>query len=507
MRNLAVLLVLLGVVQVPGVAAEPPPNRGKNLPELMARYTPPPLIPGRALDADITFDRIDVVIEQVMGRGQSPYISIARSGSYLYKLDTVKLGGKERAGANIVHRLPESRMKDLQRLLEETKWLTAAGHEGPALHTDAATMTIALTRQGKLTTVVLEGQRPAPYDALQRFFDDLDWQEDLFYRLTRLPEEAASANYELQVSVESALGRPGRAGLHHVIQFDRFYEFFKGKLDRWYVGNTQELQVAVDLTVLLEKVEQADAVSRLRFDRDLNLRSNVARALPILYGDKAIPFLVDMIESTAEARIALIRLGDVAVPTIASIIEPDEGREFSRAVALIRAYIDNWKTLPGPIDVRVIGALQANMQLENVRDRMSYHKELLKLAGVPEPKPLTSLETIESFLKHLRSGNRKELNKLKSNVGSIEKWIALGESFEPSVELALETLLIDKFSGFAMTKPFKNKAGNDVHLVVFLNALRGTDWRVSAALEEAAQKTSQKDQFLKSNPGAKEARP
>ena len=120
---------------------------------------------------------------------------------------------------------------------------------------------------------------------------------------------------------------------------------------------------------------------------------------------------------------------------------------------------------------------------------------------------MTALETAQNFLKHLQSADEAELQKLKDNVGSTEKWLTLRESFAPSSKLVLDKLFIDNTSGLVVTQPFKDKAGEEIHLVVFMNLVRRTDWRVGPALQEPAQRNLFKDRFLQSNPGAQETRP
>jgi hypothetical protein len=480
-----------------------------DLPGLMAKHKPPYAGHGQPTDPAITFDRVDVIIEGgIFGPRQTPYLSIGRNGSYFYKTHTLQFpDGKNQVGANFVGRLRAKRITELQRLLKATDWLAAAGGEGPARHTDANDMVVALTRDGKIKTVIFQGGRPAPYADLQKFFYDLVWQEHMYYRLTRLPDDRKMALYEFHNAIESALGRSGRGKPEHYVDFDRYHELFAQTLERWYSGQTDELRAAIDLMVLLERKEHAEEIARLRNDRESNVRTTVARSLPALSGEKAIPWLVEMVKSTEEARIALIRLGQPAVPAIVEIIEKDESRESAPSVMLIRAYLDHWKELPQPIDAGVIDAVKANMELEIRRNDLQYQREFLKLAGEAERKPATLRETAELFFKHLKAGDEKTLSKIKDNVGSIEEWFKLRESFAPETELKIETLLIDKFHAFLQTRPFKDKSGNEIHIVVFINQVRGIDWRVGPALSESANRMSFKDQFLKNHAKAKPAEP
>ncbi len=511
-------LVLIGILSVgisPSILAEPKsaPKLDEtrqitraDLPALMATHKPPYARPGQPVEPAITFDRVDVIIEGgIFGPRQTPYLSIGRNASYFYKTHTLQLpDGKNQIGARFVGRLPAKRITELQRLLKATDWLAAAGGEGPVRHTDANDMVVALTRDGMTKTVIFRGNRPAPYAVLQKFFYDLVWQEHMYYRLTRFPDGRKMALYDFHCAIKSALGRPGRAKPTHFVDFDRYHELFAYTLERWASSQTGELCAAIDLMVLLERKEHAEEIARLRNDRDHNLRETVALALPALYGEKAVPWLVEMIKSTGEARIGLIRLGEPAVP---AIIEKDESRRFAPSVMLIRAYIDHWKELPQPIDAGVIEAVKANVELEIRRNDLQYQRKFLKLAGEAEPKPATLRETAELFFKHLKAGNEKALGRIKDNVGSIEEWLKLRESFDPATELKIETLLIGKNEAFLQTRPFTDKSGSRIHMVVFINLVRGTDWRVGPALSESAQRTVHNDLFRESYPDAKEARP
>lgn len=483
------------------------PIRRTDLPGLMAKHKPP-FVHEVPADPAITFDRVDVIIEPGFpGRGESAFLSVGREGSYFYKVHSAPgPGGRDAVGASLVERLPADRLTELERILESTDWLTAKGGEGAARHTDAAMMTFAVTRAGKTRIVLMQGMRPAPYDALQKFFFDLAWQEDIYHRLTALPVESRDALRDLHTAIEDSLGLRGRAAPAHHVDYARFEGLFLRWLENWDTSSTDELRATIDLMVLLERSEHAGKIARLRNDRDSALRSTVARALPSLAKEKAILWLVDMLRATAEARIQLIRLGDPAVPVVAKLIAGDETRDGPQSIALIRACVDNWQTLPQPIDERIVQAVLANMQLEARRNDLQYQREFLKLAGVAEPKPATIRETAESFLKHLKAGDEAALLKLKDNVGSLEKWLALRDSLDPQAAIEVETLLVDGSSAFLQTKSLKNKNGEEVHLVVYLNLLRGTDWRVGPALEEPAERTLYKQRFMESYPAAAEDR-
>ena len=189
MRRLATLFAFLSVGCSISMATDAP--KTVDLPALMVLHKPPYVHTEIPPDPAITFERVDVIIERGFpGPSPTPYLSIGRDGSYFYKIDKLDLpAGQSRPGVRLVDRLTPQRMTELQRILEATKWLTAPGGEGRATHTDADTMTLAVTRDGKTHTISMEGNRPAPYTAVQKFFYDLALQEYFYYRLTRLPDE------------------------------------------------------------------------------------------------------------------------------------------------------------------------------------------------------------------------------------------------------------------------------------------------------------------------------
>ncbi len=138
MRQLTTLLVILTVGCLESVATDAfqkpkasETQRGDSvdLSVLMLKYKPPYGRPDIPADPAITFERVDVLIERGFpGPAQVPYLSIGRNGSYLYRIEMLELpDGQSRPGTSQVARLPSQRLTELQRLLEATKWLTAAG--------------------------------------------------------------------------------------------------------------------------------------------------------------------------------------------------------------------------------------------------------------------------------------------------------------------------------------------------------------------------------------------
>lgn len=352
----------------------------EDLTALMARHKPPYVRPIDPPDPAITFERVDVLIEPGFWNTQAPYLSIARDGSYAYILEATERAGKPVPGASLVERMPQKRLAQLQQLLVATQWLEAPGGEGPAVHTDADRMSIAVTQEAKTRTVILNGARPAPFAALQTFICDLAFQEHLYYRLTYVEEERRSALRDLHGQIESALALPGRMPLNRDINFERYCDLFAGTLEEWHRSETDELIAAVDLMLLLKRDALAPAVGRLRYDRDLHLRTAVARALPALMQREAIPLLAEMIVSTEQAGRSLMQLGEEAVPTIVAIIKPGVTARDLRSVKLVRAYLDHWEEVPLPIDQRIVDATRQVVDNRTDGSWGDYYREFLSKA-------------------------------------------------------------------------------------------------------------------------------
>ena len=107
-------------------------------------------------------------------------------------------------------RNPGRMVAELERLLENTDWLTAPGGEGPAMHTDAGEITITVERKGESRTITCHGRREEPYRSLMWFFEGLAYQENLLYKLGWLPvRERRDACREIRSWVEALAGQSG----------------------------------------------------------------------------------------------------------------------------------------------------------------------------------------------------------------------------------------------------------------------------------------------------------
>ena len=111
-------------------------------------------------------------------------------------------------------------------------------------------------------------------------------------------------------------------------------------------------------------------------------------AVSRLGGEKAVPVLRKLVRSTGqEASWELIKLGPVAVPTIAEVIREGVGEEDMSYEWLIRAYIDHWKDVPKPLDAKIVEAVRTSVAVPKVKaHRTEYHKQFLKLVAESDKK-------------------------------------------------------------------------------------------------------------------------
>ena len=119
--------------------------------------------------AGVEFEKMSVVIKAPLAPEPPQHIEISSDGTCLYRIEErPKRGEQERwPGARLLHNVDAKRMEELQGLLENAKWLTAPGGEGPALHTDADEWTLTLLRNGRTRTITCHGSRPEPYTSLK----------------------------------------------------------------------------------------------------------------------------------------------------------------------------------------------------------------------------------------------------------------------------------------------------------------------------------------------------
>jgi RNA polymerase sigma factor (sigma-70 family) len=317
--------------------------------------------------------------------------------------------------AYLGHKLDTQRVQRLQDLLKKTKWLTAPGYEGRATHLHPTKYTLTIQRQGKRRTIILDGDKGEPYKSLITFFRGIAHQENLLYRLERLPaREKYAACREIEQYILAEQGKPyGKPTVP--IDLRRFEPTFERYVRNPFTYSREELVPALRLLGYLRSASEREYIAALANDRDFTVREAVAEALGALGGPESVAVLRRMVRSTPEAAWQLIRLGPVAVPAIVELIEsgknPFNEREpyFLDYQKVIRAYIDHWDKVPQPIDPRVLAAVRKSMAVPNIKTYgTQYHKKLLELAARPAPPPAPPAHAKLPRARDLRMDFREE---------------------------------------------------------------------------------------------------
>ncbi len=348
--------------------------------------------PHRDTNVDIGFDMVSFDIEASRGGvwSQVEHIRVSADGLCEYRIDELPARGDapRRPSARLVHNLDKKRLQQLQELLQKTAWLTAPGWEGGAMHPDPTIYTITIVRDGKEHTIICHGEIPEPYKSLIWFFRGIAYQENLIYRLNWLQLPAClDACRQIRSNIEALEGRSGRGYPLFDLDYTRYVETFTRVLHDPYSQHKEEIITAIKLLIFLGIESARDDIVRLALDLDDSVRNAAAKALGDLDDKESIPLLAELIDSTDEAGWSLIRLGQAAVPTIVQIIEQGTLPNDVRSEDIVRTYIEHWEELPGPIDPRVVAAVQKAITKNSGRHRTEYHKHFLELA---EHQPISS---------------------------------------------------------------------------------------------------------------------
>jgi hypothetical protein len=116
-----------------------------------------------------------------------------------------------------------------------------------------------------------------------------------------------------------------------------------------------------------------------------------------MHAPESLPVLASMMAASGtrwQVGYELIRWGDDAVPHIVALVSLStddrlEPRENTVGEDMIRAYLENWKQIPQPIDPRVVAAVRKSLEGADSRKsiRIEYHKEFLEKAAVKPAAP------------------------------------------------------------------------------------------------------------------------
>ena len=331
------------------------------------------------------FDEFTIVIKTSAFSNQLPStIKIEANGKLWYTVRGRPAVGNSPAWApaTIGHKLPPDQFRRLNKLLKDTDWLTKAIPKNmPQLHSSDYTLT--LKRDGAAVTLSCLGE-PEPYKELLFFFCGIAEQEFLVYKLEWEPATHVEARQKLDAMVRNELGpKPVKPPLE--IDYARYAPWATRLVRKPFDCPSEDVATAIRVVSLLKLESEREYLADLASDRDWYVREAVAQAMGRLGGEKSVAVLRKMVRSTSEAPWELIKLGQIAVPAIAEVIQ--DGDDPEQSERMVRAYIDHWAEVPKPLDAKILDAVRAAIADPKVkRHRTQYHEQLLKLATEKEQK-------------------------------------------------------------------------------------------------------------------------
>ena len=263
------------------------------------------------------------------------------------------------------HTLSDEQKARLRACLARTRWLTHRGFVSQASRTHPTTITITMHFDGETRQVVCQGQQDEPYDRLIWFIHTIAQQERALYLLDEVDErERLSLCRNLAGQIDGLRGESGRAVPVFEVNYQRYVPKFREYVatpDRYLDKDGWQLIAAVKVLAYTRTEAAYADIAALALHENHYVRRAAIAALGDIGRPEYVDHLVKAGESGSAAEYsawALIRMGDVAVPAIAEVLAANRG---DLAYKLVRQYINHWDELPGPLDERIVAALQAGM--------------------------------------------------------------------------------------------------------------------------------------------------
>jgi|GEM_PF-5567551 hypothetical protein len=149
-----------------------------------------------------------------------------------------------------------------------------------------------------------------------------------------------------------------------------------------------ELGVALRLFGHLQDADAWEAIVRHSENKDVYIRKAAVDAIVKFGGQKAADALANHSDYFHIAAWGLIRLGDVAVPSVVKVIEAGSVNGDYRYEQMFRSYLTHWDELSSPIDPRVVEAVRKSLEDPTSRvRRKEYHREFLERVAKSKNAP------------------------------------------------------------------------------------------------------------------------
>ena len=357
----------------------------------------------------VDFDTIEFRIEPFQEHNQS--LTIHANGACVYKNEGrpgYPHDPKPWPAKTYEHTLGKDRMVRLESFLRKTMWLTHSSAVSRAMHTHPTKVTITLLRAGETRRVVCEGHQSDPYHALVWFSRCLSRQENNLYLLQCANDETRRrVCRDLADEIDALRGESGRMHPAFDIDYRRYVREFRralAKPEAYRDESGCHLIAAIKVLSYVGDEESFGKIAQLALDRNYYVNRAAVDAMAHMGRPEHVPFLLEAGKQkfTCEhAAWALIRMGDVAVPVIAGVLEANDSQ---LAYKLVRQYINHWDELSGPLAERVLHAVRAGMPKRG-DPYDGYYGYVLDLAKERpiEPVPMLGRLDYEELVRHKSS--------------------------------------------------------------------------------------------------------
>ena len=307
-------------------------------------------------------------------------ITIGKNGWYEWKLNAAM--AKKFEDFKLDYRLLPEHLTELNKLIEDTGWLTAPVPERSMID-DGTEYTLTLERAGKKTAIKChQGQGDKSYVELFRLIQRINRQEWLYYTAVHSSKGKRDFLREMSQEVRMLLGKSGSV-YAPMLDYQRIVPTFRRTMDKPWGRSIDEVVIAINLFTYLKDETEYDHIVALSNDLDHYVWRSIITAMRRFGGERSVKVVRSMLKSTGhDASKALVAMGDVAVPTIADEIREGTDRNYRASTRLVRAYIDNWDNIQKPLDKRIIDATRdaRDASLKGPRSDRQYHEQLLELA-------------------------------------------------------------------------------------------------------------------------------
>lgn len=351
---------------------------------------------------EIQFDTLECQIVPFGAPWQNELqtLTIHGNGTCVYRNQGRSMTGNETRpwpARTFEHTLSQAQLTRLKHGLTKTQGLTHSMYHSQAKRDHPTTFTITLHLGDETRQVVCEDDQPEPYNVLIWFIRGLAHQERNLYVLHE-GDDPARQNVCSTLAGEIV----GLWGGHRMLPaFEIDYARYVPEFQSYVAapeshGDSAGDQLTAAINVLVHTRTQTayPNIAALVFHENDHVCRAAITALGRIGQSDFIQHLLEAGERSGrgeQVAWTLIQMGDAAVPDIARVLRANQGH---LAYKLIRQIIYRWDELPGPLDERIVTAVQVGLPRRG-DPYDAYYRYVLNLVEARPIEPLPMLGRLE----------------------------------------------------------------------------------------------------------------